>query len=301
LKSVREEKMIPGKFEYFAPRTLDEAVSLLSKHADAKILSGGQSLIPLMKLRFASPSCLIDINRVPDLAYIRESDGFLRIGALARETDIEKSDLIRTRYPILFDTANVIADPLVRNRATVCGNVAHADPANDHPATMLAVNAQFVAKGPKGERTIPVVDFFTGLYTTALEPNEILTEIRVPAPAARSGGAYIKLERKVGDFATAAVAVQLTLNASGSCEQIGVALTNVGLIAIKARKAEDFLRGKKPDENSIKEAAKLAAQESEPREDFRGTEEYKRDLVRVLTGRAIRRALERASAGKGGN
>jgi carbon-monoxide dehydrogenase medium subunit len=292
--------MIPGKFDYFAPQTLDEAVSLLSKHADAKILSGGQSLIPYMKLRFAAPATLIDINRIPNLDYIKEADGSLRIGALVREADLEKSDVIRKKYPIVFDTAQVIADPLVRNRATICGNVAHADPANDHPATMIALNAQFVARGPKGERTISVNDFFTGLFTTALEPNEILTEIRIPTPPARSGGAYIKLERKVGDFAIAAVAAQITLDEKGNCSSVAIALTNAGLTPIKARKAEQFLTGKKVDENNFNEAAKLAAQESEPRADFRGTEEYKKDLVRVLTARALRRAVERAT-GKGGN
>jgi aerobic carbon-monoxide dehydrogenase medium subunit len=286
--------MIPGSFEYFAPRTLDEAVSLLGKHPDSKILSGGQSLIPLMKLRFASPSYLIDINRIPNLAYIKEENGFLRIGALVRESDLEVSDLIKSKYPILYDTSAVIADPLVRNRATVCGNVAHADPANDHPATMLAVEAQFVARGPKGERTISVNDFFTGLYSTALEPTEILTEIRIPIPPARTGGAYIKLERKVGDFAIAAVAAQITLDEKGNCQKIGIGLTNAGLTPVKARKAEQFLQGKKLDDGNIKEAGKLAAQESEPRADFRGDEDYKKDLVRVLAARALRRALERA-------
>lgn len=292
--------MIPGKFEYFAPQTLDEAVSLLSKHADAKILSGGQSLIPLMKLRFASPAVLIDINRIPNLDYIQEADGSLRIGALVREADLEKSDVIKKKFPIVFDTAQVIADPLVRNRATICGNVAHADPANDHPATMIALNAQFVAKGPKGQRTIAARDFFTGLFTTALEADEILIEIRIPTPADRSGGAYMKLERKVGDFATAAVAVQVTIDGSGNCSYVGIGLTNAGLTPLQARKAEQFLTGKKPDAKNIADAAKLAADESEPRADFRGPEEFKRDLIRVLTARALNRAAERAT-GKGGN
>lgn len=289
--------MIPGSFEYFAPQTLDEAVSLLGKYPDSKILSGGQSLIPLMKLRFASPPYLIDINRIPNLSYIKEEGGFLRIGALVRESDLEASDLVKSKYPILYDTSVVIADPLVRNRATVCGNVAHADPANDHPATMLAIGAEFVAKGPKGERTIPVNDFFTGLYSTALHSDEILKEIRVPSPPPRTGGVYVKLERKVGDFAIAAVAVQVTLDDKGNCQKVGIGLTNAGLTPVKARKAEQFLLGKKLDENNIKEAAKLAASESEPRPDFRGTEDYKKDLIRVLTARALRTAFQRA----GGN
>lgn len=286
--------MIPGEFEYFSPRTLDEAISLLSKHPDAKILSGGQSLIPLMKLRFASPPQLIDINRIPNLAYIREKDGFLCIGPLVRESDLEKSELIQSKYPILLDTASVIADPLVRNMATICGNIAHGDPANDHPATMLAAGASFVAKGPHGERTIPATSFFTGLFTTELHPDEILVEIRIPVRPPRTGGAYIKLERKVGDFAIVGIAARITLDESGNCKNAGIGLTNVGLTPIKATNAETFLAGKKLDDSNIKQAGKLAADQSEPRSDMRGTEDYKRDLVRVITARAIRRAVERA-------
>ena len=171
--------MIPGSFDYFAPGTLPEAIALLREHGEeAKILAGGHSLIPLMKLRLAQPAYLIDINRIGGLAYIKEEGGELRIGAMTREAEIDRSDLIRTRYPLIADTARVIADPLVRNMATVGGNLAHADPANDHPATMLALGAQVVATGPGGERIIPIADFFTGLFATALEQNEILTEIR---------------------------------------------------------------------------------------------------------------------------
>ena len=199
--------MIPAAFEYHAPTSLGEATALLARLGeDAKVLSGGQSLIPLMKLRLASPPHVIDINGIPGLAGIREADGVLRIGALTRESDLEESELVRTRYPLLHETARVIADPLVRNLATVGGNLAHGDPANDHPATMLALGAEIVATGPRGERRIPIAGFFTGPFATALDPGEILVEIRVPAPAGRSGGAYVKMERKVGDFATAAVA-----------------------------------------------------------------------------------------------
>ncbi|HXX36915.1 MAG TPA: xanthine dehydrogenase family protein subunit M [bacterium] len=291
--------MIPASFEYHRPASISEAATLLTRHGeDAKILSGGQSLIPLMKLRLAAPPHIVDINRIPGLAYLEERNGALRIGALVRETDLEKSDLVRARYPILHDTSRVIGDPVVRNLATVCGNLAHADPANDHPATMLALGAQIVAVGSRGERIIPVDEFFTGPFTTALAPREILTEIRVPLPSLRSGGAYLKLERKVGDFATAGVAVQLTLAPDGICQRVGIGLTNVGLTPIKAGRAEAALRGARPDEAAIERAARLAAEESEPAEDLRGSEEYKRDLVRVLTARALRRALERA--GKGG-
>lgn len=291
--------MIPGAFEYHAPTSIAEATALLARLGDdAKVLSGGQSLIPLMKLRLAMPRHVIDINGIPGLAYVREADGFLRIGALTRESDLEESDLVRTQYPILLDTCRVIADPLVRNLATVGGNLAHADPANDHPATMLALEAQVVAVGRKGERRLPVTGFFTGPFTTALAADEILTEIMIPAPPARSGGAYLKLERKVGDFATAAVAAQVTLASSGAVERAGLGLTNVGATPIKARKAEGFLQGKRPDEGVIKQAAQLAAEESQPSADLRGPVEYKRDLVRVLAARAIRKALERAGGGR---
>jgi carbon-monoxide dehydrogenase medium subunit len=287
--------MIPAAFEYHAPTSLDEALALLARHGDeAHVLAGGQSLIPMMKLRLASPGHLIDINRIPGLADVREADGVLRIGALTRESTVEESDLVRTRYPILTDTSLVIGDPLIRNLATVGGNLAHGDPANDHPATMLALGAEMVAAGPEGERRIPVASFFTGPFTTALSPGEILTEIRVPAPQPRSGGAYVKLERKVGDFATAAVAVQVTFGADGTCSRAGIGLTNVGPTAIQARRAEAFCQGKRLDDSVVREAGRLAAEEAEPSEDLRGSVEYKRDLVRVLTARALRRAAERA-------
>ncbi len=291
--------MIPAAFDYHAPTSIGEATALLAKLGeDAKVLSGGQSLIPLMKLRLASPRHLVDISGIPGLAYVREADGMLRIGALTRESELEESDLIQTRYPLLHDTSRVIADPLVRNLATVGGNLAHGDPANDHPATMLALGAEVVAAGPKGERRIPIASFFTGPFATALKPDEILVEIRVPIPPARSGGAYFKLERKVGDFATAAVAVQLALGTDGVCAQVGIGLTNVGLTPIKATKAEAALKGKRPDDATIKRAAQLAAEASEPSEDLRGSVEYKRDMVRVLTARALRRASERAGGGR---
>ena len=290
--------MIPRTFEYFSPRTLDEALSLLQKlGSDAKLLSGGQSLIPMMKLRLVSPQYIVDINRIPGLDYISESDGHLRIGALTREHELEASDLVKSKFPILVDTAKVIADPLVRNQATVCGNLAHGDPANDHPATMLALGAIVVATGPKGQREIKVEDFFPGLFTTALEPEEILTEIRIPLPPAQTGGAYLKLERKVGDFATAGVAVQITLDGAGICQRAGVGLTNVGLTPIKAKKTEAFLVGKTLDEVTVKQAAELAASESEPMDDIRGSADYKRDLVRVLAARALGRARDRAKGG----
>jgi aerobic carbon-monoxide dehydrogenase medium subunit len=287
--------MIPPSFEYLRPTTISEAIGFLQQYGDdAKILSGGQSLIPMMKLRIARPAYLIDINRIAGLSYIKEEGGNLKIGGLTREAELEASPLVRSRFPIIIDTARVIADPQVRNLATIAGNLAHGDPANDHPATMLSLGAKVVATGDNGERVIPIEDFFVTLFTTALQQDEIVTEIRIPLPPARSGGAYFKLERKVGDFATAAVAAQVTLDGSGVCQQVGIGLTNVGPTPLKARKAEAFLRGKKPDEANIRQAAQMASEEAQPSSDLRGPAEYKKGLVKELTVRALSRAVERA-------
>lgn len=288
--------MIPPPFEYLRPSTIPEAIKLLQQHGDeAKILSGGQSLIPMMKLRIARPAYLVDINRIAGLSYVKEEAGFLKIGGLTREAELEASPLVHSKYPILLDTANVIADPQVRNLATVAGNLAHGDPANDHPATMLALGAQIVATGTRGERVIPIEEFFVTLFTTALQQDEILTEIRIPIPPAHSSGAYFKLERKVGDFATAAVAAQVTLDASGVVQRAGIGLTNVGPIPIKAKTAEDSLRGRKLDAAAIAKAAQLAADASQPSSDLRGPAEYKKGLVKELAKRALSRAAERAA------
>ena len=293
--------MIPASFEYHAPKSLPEAIGLLgtlgTSGEEVKILSGGQSLLPLLKLRFARPAHLVDINRIPGLDYIKEEGGVLKIGALVREAALESSPIVRAKYQILIDTAAVIADPLVRNQATVCGNLAHGDPANDHPATMLAIGAEVVATGPNGARTIPVRQFFTAVFTTALAPDEVLTEIRVPAPPPGSGGAYVKLERKVGDFATAGAAAFLIL-AGGSIEGAGIGLTNLGPTPIKATDAEQFLKGKKPDAATFAEAARRAAAATSPSVDRRGSVDYKREMARVLTHRALDKAARRAAGGK---
>jgi len=289
--------MIPPAFDYVAPTTLSEAISLLSQNGDAKILAGGQSLIPMMRFRLAAPAVLIDINRLANLEYIREEGGWLKIGALTREAMIDGSSLIRGRYPLLADTARVVADPLVRNMSTIGGNLAHADPANDHPATMLAYGAQVVATGPQGERVIPISDFFLGPFESALSPDEILTEIQIPVPESNSGGAYIKLERKVGDYATAAVAVQIRLDENGNCAYAGMGLTNVGLTPIKATAAEETLKGQALNDSAIREAARLAAEAAEPESDHRGSAEYKRHLVKTLSVRALRKAAGRANGG----
>ena len=315
--------MIPPPFDYHAPGSLEEALSLLGELDDAKVMSGGQSLLPMLKLRLATPANIVDIGGIPGLDSIREEGGHLRIGALVTETALEENATVAARYPILLDTARVIADPLVRNRATICGNVAHGDPANDHPATMLALRAEMVATGPEGERSIAVDDFFHGLFMTALQPGEILTEIRIPSPGgggsgAHSGGAYLKLERKVGDYAVAGAAVQLTLDDEGTVTQAGVGLTNLGMAPIRASAAEEVLTGQHfgdhsglrgafrrvreaisrtpSDDELINAAARAAADATDPVADRRGSVEYKRNMARVLTGRAIRQALARAAA-----
>src|SRR5256886_17168130 len=244
--------MIPAGFDYHAPSTLSEAVALLSRYGEgAKVLSGGQSLLPLLKLRLGTAEHLVDIGRIPGLEYIKEEGGVLKIGGRTRESALEQSELVKAKAPILHDTARVIADPLVRNLATVGGNLAHGDPGNDHPATMLALGAQVVATGPSGERVIPIDKFFLGLFTTALQPDEILTEIRVPSPPPRSGGAYVKLERKVGDYATAAAAAQVTLGANGVLDPGGPALTYVGPTPGRSPDADEALGGKRPSDAAI--------------------------------------------------
>ncbi len=289
--------MIPPSFDYEAPTSVEEAIAILSKNPEAKILAGGQSLIALMKLRLASPEVLVDINKIEGLGYIKEDDGWLKIGAMTRESELDASDLVREKYPLLADTTRVIADPLVRNLSTLGGNLAHADPANDHPATMLAYGAEIVATGPKGERTIPVDEFFTGPFETSLAQDEILTEIRIPSPNGSSGGAYKKLERKVGDFATAAVAAQVKLGKKGVVDQVGIGLTNVGLTPIKATAAEESLQGKEADDAAISKAGQLASEAAEPEGDPRGSVEYKRAMIKTLTHRAIKTAVGRAQGG----
>ncbi len=289
--------MIPGSFQYHLAGSLPEALYLLEQHGeDAKILAGGQSLIPLMRFRLAQPEHIIDINRVPGLSEISEADGWLRIGALTRESAVERSAVVRERYPLLAETADVVADPLVRNLATLGGNLAHADPANDHPATMLAYRAVILVTGPQGEREIPIDDFFVDAFLPALGPGEILTEIRIPSPALRSGGAYEKFERKVGDYAIAAAAAQISLNPDGTVAEAGIATTNVAFVPARATHAEDALRGHAPTEELLGAAADRAAEAAKPNADLRGSADYKRSMARTVTLRALRRAVERAQS-----
>ena len=287
--------MVPGAFQYHLAGSLPEALHMLSEHGeDAKILAGGQSLIPLMRFRLSQPEHLIDINRVPGLDGISESGGWLRIGALARETAVERSPTVRERFPMLLETARVVADPIVRNLATLGGNLAHADPANDHPATMLAYRAVVVVNGPNGAREIPIDDFFVDAFMPALEPGEILTEIRIPSPGPRTGGAYEKFERKVGDYAVAAAAAQISLNEDGTVGRAGIATTNVNFVPVRSSAAEDALTGQEPTDDALKNAAQAAADATEPNGDLRGSADYKRSVARTVTFRALQRAVERA-------
>jgi carbon-monoxide dehydrogenase medium subunit len=288
--------MVPASFDYRAPTSLPEALDLLRQHGDeAKVMAGGQSLIPLLKLRFAAPALVVDIGGVPGLAGIASDAGTLRIGARTRHVDVERDAGLDARCPILRDVAPQIADPLVRNRGTVGGSLCHADPAGDWGAVMLALDAQLVAVSTAGERVVPAADFFQGPFTTALRPDEVLTEVRIPATPAggRAGGTYLKLERKVGDFATVGVAVQVSLTGD-TIERAGIGLTAVGPSSLRAVEAERALAGREPTDEAIAEAARLAADAAEPKDDVRGSAAYKKDVVRVFVQRGVRAAVARA-------
>ena len=284
--------MYPGRFEYHAPATLDEALAALDRYGDdAKVLAGGQSLIPLMKLRFASPRALVDVNRVPGLDGFAEEGGELRLGALVRHKDCERSSMLGGRWGVLGDAAPQISDPLVRNLGTVAGSLAHADPQGDWGSALMAAGARVVARGSGGTREIALDDLFEGPFTTTLEPTEVITEVRVPDPGPKAGGTYLKLERKVGDFATVAVAVHVSFS-DGAVGRAGIALTGVGPRNLRARAAEEALSGKTLDDEAIGEAGGLAAEAAEPRDDVRGSADYKRNVVRVFVERGLRKARE---------
>lgn len=289
--------MYPARFDYFAPTTLDEALSTLARLGDeGRVLAGGQSLIPVMKFRFATPGALVDINRVSGLDGLAEEGGALRIGALVRHKTCETTEVLRGRYRLLSDAARLIADPIVRNLGTVAGSLAHADPQGDWGSVMLAARGEVVARGPSGERTIGIDDFFEGPFTTSLAPGEMITEVRVPDPGPRASGTYRKLERKVGDFATVGVAVQISL-ADGTIGRAGIALTAVSPINMRADAAEQALTGREPTDEAIRDAARLAAEAAQPLDDHRGSADYKRNIVRVYVERALRDAVATAKGG----
>jgi len=287
--------VIPASFEYYAPRSIGEALSLLARlGGDSKLLAGGHSLLPMMKLRFAQPTHLIDLNRIPDLRGIREEGAELLIGAMTTEAELIGSALIRNKVPLLAEGASSIADPQVRYRGTIGGDISHGDPGNDQPGLMLALDASFVLSGPKGQRTLKADGYFLGLYETQLAADEILTQIRVPIPAPGSGWSYQKLKRKTGDFATAATAVLLQMK-GGKVARVAIALTNAGPTALRARAAEAALTGKPLDEASLGEAARLAMSICNPTPDQRGDVAYKTAMCGEMTRRALQAAAARAT------
>lgn len=286
--------MIPGTFEYHAPTSVADALSLLGQYGEeAKIIAGGHSLLPMMKLRFAEPAHLIDINGIDELRGVREEAGQICIGAMTTENQLIASQLLWDKCALIPEAAKLIADPQVRNRGTIGGDIAHGDPGNDHPAIMLALDASFVLVGPNGERTVTADGFFLGTYYTQLEEGEIMTEIQVPIPASGSGYGFSKLKRKTGDFATAAAAVQLQLDGD-TCTQINIAMTNVAPCAVKANDAAAHLVGKVINDTLINEAAKKAMDDCDPAEDLRGDIEYKTSMAGEMVRRAIRKALSNA-------
>jgi carbon-monoxide dehydrogenase medium subunit len=286
--------MIPPAFDYHAPRSVSEAVGLLgSLGADAKLLAGGHSLLPMMKLRFAQPAHLIDLNRIAELRGICEDGGDVVIGAMTVENDLIGNAILQAKVPLLAEAPKLIADPQVRNRGTIGGDIAHGDPANDHPALMLALGASFVLRGASGERVVAADGFYRGTYDTLLEPHEIMTEIRIPVPAPGTGYCYAKLKRKIGDFATAAAAVMLRMK-GGTVEHVAIALTNVAATPLKAKAAEDSLRGQALTDASIAKAGGLAMGICDPAADQRGDAEYKRAMAGEMTQRALRTAHSRA-------
>jgi aerobic carbon-monoxide dehydrogenase medium subunit len=284
---------VPAQFEYEVAGSVDEAIGLLQRYGpESRLLAGGHSLIPMMKLRLAFPEVLIDIHELDgDLRYVREEDGALRVGALARHRDLLESPVVQERYTLLADAEKFIADPLVRNMGTVGGSFAHADPSEDLPAAFIALGSEVLARGPRGERTIAVEDLAVGPFETALEPDEILIEARVPS--APQGSSYFKVERRAGDYASAAVGVALWMSGD-QIEESRIGMCSVGSTTLRARGAEEVLEGQSPDEELYKQAAERAAQECDPPDDARGTPEYKRDLVRVLVVRALEQAVGRA-------
>ncbi len=286
--------MMPPAFEYFAPTGIDEVIDLLTKYGgEAKILAGGQSIIPLLKSRISQIPYLVSLSNITDLSYITEGNEGVRIGAMTIDSDIENSTAISKHFPILHDAMEKIADPLVRNVGTVGGNLSHADPANDLPAVMLALGGTMKIMGPKGPREVDVDEFFLDTFTTALEPNEVLTELRIPFWKGKSGGAYEKFKKSTWNFSVAGVAVQLKLE-GGKCTEARVATTSVNPSARRSTEAEQALKGKEITPDLIKAAADAVADNSEPGDDSYGSVEYKREILRKLSREAITKAHERA-------
>jgi aerobic carbon-monoxide dehydrogenase medium subunit len=291
--------MIPAAFDYIAPQSLDEAVRALAAHGEeAKLLAGGHSLLPLLKLRLANPKLLIDLSRIAGLSVISQRDDEIIIGALATHYQIESSKLLGTKCPLLSQTARAIGDVQVRNRGTIGGSLTHADPSADWPAAILALGGELKLNGTQGERRIAAEQFFLGAMTTAIEPTEILTEIRLPALARRSGSAYLKMAQQASGFAVVGVAVWLRLDTKGRCEDIGIGVTGLSEKPFRARPVEERLRGNKLTSKLIEEGATQVAEGSDPLEDLHASAKYRAHLARVYTSRAIQTAAKRAAGGK---
>jgi carbon-monoxide dehydrogenase medium subunit len=280
--------MYPSRFHYEAPRSLDEALEIVRTYGDeAKVLAGGQSLIPLIKLRFSAPAVVVDINNIPGLDYHEEdADGSLNIGALCRHRTLERSALLRSKHPTMAACAPLIADPMVRSRGTLVGSLCHADPQGDWGSVMLALGGEIIAQSASGQRAIPVSQFIVGPFQNSLQPGEIAVRARVPAPRGTRRGTYLKLERRVGDFATVGVAVALEMSGS-TINRAGIALTGVGPSNIQCTAAEQSLAGKTLNASTIEQAARLAAQAAQPKSDVRGTAEFKRHIVYTFVQRAL--------------
>jgi carbon-monoxide dehydrogenase medium subunit len=287
--------MKPPRFEYFAPRTLDEALTVLANQGDgAKVLAGGQSLIPLLNFRLAHPEALVDINRIADLAYIRADDGGLAIGTLTRQHAVERSETVRARVPILSEACCFIGHVPIRHRGTLGGNLAHADPASELPAVMVALEAQLTLSSARGKRTLPARQFFVAPLTTALGTGEMLTEIRLPGLPARTGSAFVEMARRAGDYALVGVAALITLDGSGRCQRARVALCGVGPTPIRASAAEEALVGQAPTGAALDEAAHRAAAATSPPSDVHGSAGFRTKLARHFTRQAIALAVQRA-------
>lgn len=287
--------MIPANFNYHKVTSVSEAIALSQELGEeAKYMSGGHSLLPMMKLRFATPEHIIDISKIDGLSYIKEEGDTLKIGAMTTQTTMEHNPLLKENYPMMGDAIWLTADPSVRNVGTLGGNIAHGDAANDQPALMLAMRATIVAEGADGTKSIPIDEFFHGFYMTALEPSDVLTEIQIPKAKKNSGGAYHKVERKVGDYATAGVAVHIELDDNGVCQEIGIGLTNVSAVPMRLERGEEILRGQKVTDDLIAQVGQVASEDCEPESDLRGSEAYKRSIVNTITKRMLNKALERA-------
>jgi carbon-monoxide dehydrogenase medium subunit len=287
----------PPSFEYYAPRTVDEALVHLSEHGDAaKVLAGGQSLVPLLNLRLAGPEVLVDVNRVESLAGIDVRDGGLAIGAMVRQSALEKSSLAQERLPLLVEAARLVGHPTIRHRGTVGGSLAHADPAAELPAAMLALDASLVARSNRGVRTVAAADFFTGYLTTALAPDEILVEVRVPGVPSGTGAAFVELSRRHGDFAICGAAALVTLDERGHCDRVRVALCGVGAGPVRAQVVEDSLHGVAPEREALESAARRVVEAIDPPSDVHGSAAYRRKMAVVMSRRALVLAAERAGA-----